>query len=405
MRILPIQFQNKLGYTLSARLELPPDQHPYAFAIFAHVFTGNKNLSATRHISRALTVNGFGVLRFDFTGLGESEGDFSDTNFSSNVEDLLSAAEYLNEHYMPPKLIVGHSLGGAAAVFAAAQIPSITTLATIGAPSEPAHVRHLLKDGIEEIKRKGCATINIAGREFQIKKHFLDDIESKKMFDVVRNLRKPILVLHSPQDAVVAIENAAHIYHAAYHPKSFVTLDGADHMLTDKKDAAYTGDVIATWASRYIQRTEEEKVKTHLQVAARIDDDPGYTTEIIADKHHLIADEPKQVGGNDFGPDPYELLAASLGACTVMTLKMYAQRKGWPLEEVTVHLKHEKKHAADCENCEENKSRLDHFTRSIEIEGPLSPEMRKRLLEIANKCPVHRTLHAQVVVETSLLEP
>ncbi len=404
MRSKKVEFKNTNGFSLAARLELPADRYPYAYAIFAHVFTGNKNLSATRHISRALTQSGIAVLRFDFTGLGDSEGEFADTNFTSNVEDIMAAAQFLEDNYKAPSVLVGHSLGGAAVIFAASRLFSVRAVATIGAPSEPEHVSHLIEDSLEHIEQQGKATVNIGGRVFTIKKQFLDDLKSKNMFDILRGMRKAMLVLHSPQDRVVEIDNAAKIYQAAYHPKSFISLDGADHMLSGKKDAAYVGSIIASWVSRYVDRPEREKLQTDKQVVARLDDAPGFTTEIMADKHSLIADEPEAVGGNDFGPDPYELLSASLAACTAMTVKMYAKRKKWPLEEVTVHMNHAKKYAEDCNDCEKPSSRIDLFERCIEFEGPLDEVQIKRLLEIADRCPVHRSLHGVVKVETTLLE-
>ena len=404
MRSKKVSFTNSNGYTLSARLELPANRHPHTFALFAHVFTGNKNLNAVRHISRALTVDGIAVLRFDFTGLGESEGDFADTNFTSNVEDLIAAAKFLEDHYQAPEILIGHSLGGAAAIFAAHRLDYVKAVTTIGAPSEPKHVTHLLKNSLEDIEANGVATVSVGGREFMIKKHFLDDIRSKNMFDIIRNLKKPILVMHSPQDSIVEIENAAKIYHAAYHPKSFVTLDGADHMLVNKEDAAYAGRVIATWVTRYIEIPEKEKLVTEEQVVAKLGD-IGFTTEIMAGSHGLLADEPLSVGGDNFGPSPYELLSSALGACTAMTLQMYAKRKKWDLKEVEVHLSHGKRYVEDCSTCEENKgSRIDHFDRIIEFEGNLDEAQKARLLEIADRCPVHRTLEGEIRIHTTLAE-
>ena len=404
MRTKKVTFINSNGYTLSARMELPADQHPHNFAIFAHVFTGNKNLSATRHISRSLTLHGFGVLRFDFTGLGESEGDFADTTFTSNVEDLIAAADFLEKNYAAPALIVGHSLGGAASIFAAARLSSIKAVATIGTPSEPEHVSHLLESSIEEIEENGEAEVAIGGRKFRIKKQFLDDLSSKNMFGILQNIRKAVLVLHSPQDSVVDISNAARLFHAAYHPKSFVTLDGADHMLSDKNDAVYAGNLIASWANRYIKIPDDDvMLHTEQQVMVRLGE-KGYTTEIKAGKHGLVADEPLDVGGDDFGPSPYELLSASLGACTAMTLQMYARRKGWDLKEVEVHLSHGKKYMDDCSDCDEPNSKIDHFIRLIELEGNLTREQVERLLEIADRCPVHRTLNNTTKIDTQLLD-
>ncbi|MDF1699286.1 MAG: bifunctional alpha/beta hydrolase/OsmC family protein [Saprospiraceae bacterium] len=398
-----VQFINKNGYTLSARLEFPLTSKPEAFAVFAHVFTGSKSLSATRHISRALTLNGIAVLRFDFTGLGESEGDFSDTNFTSNVEDLLAACRFLRDNYEPPSIMIGHSLGGAASVFAASKVDTIKAVATIGAPSEPEHVTHLLTGKLEDIEKTGMAEVNIGGQVFTIKKHFLDDLRSKNMYNIVRNLNKAILVLHSPQDRVVEIENAAKIYHAAMHPKSFVTLNDADHMLTNKNDAFYVGNVVATWAKRYVDLPMvKNKLSTHKDVVARLGSS-GYTTDIMAGKHGMIADESEDLGGADFGPSPYEMLNAALGACTAMTLQMYARRKKWDLSSVEVHLSFTRSYKEDCEHCDIKDRRLEVFDREISIKGDLDVEQINRLLEIANRCPVHRTLEASAEVRTRLL--
>lgn len=396
-----VEFVNANGYKLSARLELPLTLKPDAYAVFAHVFTGSKSLSATRHISRSLTLNGIAVLRFDFTGLGDSEGDFADTNFTSNVEDLLAACDFLAENYQAPRIIIGHSLGGAASIFAASKVDSVTAVATVGTPSEPEHVTHLLSSKIQDIEQQGFAEVNIGGQVFTIKKHFLDDLRSKNMYNVISDLGKAILVMHSPQDRIVEIENAAKIYHAAKHPKSFVTLNNADHMLTNKDDAYYVGNVISSWVKRYIDVPKKPPLTTHKQVVANLGNE-GYTTEIMAGRHGLIVDESEELGGNDFGPSPYEMLNASLGACTAMTLQMYARRKKWDLQEVEVHLSFDRSYRDDCEHCDETDRRLETFEREIVVRGNLDQTQINRLLEIANKCPVHRTLEAGATVTTKL---
>lgn len=400
-----VKFTNKKGYNLSAKIDLPLKKNPYPFVIFAHVFTGNKNLVASKHISRALTMHGFGVMRFDFTGLGESEGDFSDTNFSSNVEDLEAAAEYISREYMAPAVLVGHSLGGAAAIFASAKIESIKAVVSIGSPSYPEHVTHLLKDKKEEIEKNGCAQVDIGGRNFMIKKQFLDDLQAQNHIPIIKNLGKALLVMHSPQDTIVGIENAANIYKLAKHPKSFITLDRADHMLTNKDDAFYAGSVIASWVKRYIEFPEVETLDTDKQVVVRLEGD-DFTTEVQAGDHAIVADEPVSFGGNNFGPSPYELLNAGLGACTAMTLKMYARRKGWQLDDVYVHLSYAKtqrydQHMNEPENAG---SRIDRFEREIELMGDLNDEQKQRLLEIANKCPVHKTIASPTEFATKLIE-
>lgn len=401
MQSKKVQFTNQNGYKLSAKLEIPADGDIHAYAILAHVFTGNKNLIATRYIARCLTQNSIAVLRFDFTGLGESEGDFADTNFTSNVEDILAAAQFLEENYEAPQLLIGHSLGGAAVVFAASQLSAIKAVATIGTPSEPEHVTHLLSDNIETIEATGKAKVSIGGRTFTIKKQFLDDLHSKNMYGVLRELRKPILVMHSPQDTIVEIENAAKIYHAAHHPKSFVSLDGADHMLSNKSDAHYVGNLVGTWLSRYIDKPQAVPLNTDKQVVARLDG-AGYTTEIKAGKHALLADESESDGGDDFGPSPYELLSSSLAACKVMTMQMYARRKGWDLQQAQAHVSHSRRYPEDCTGCEDNSKRIEHFDCTIELEGNLTEDQRKRILEISTRCPVHKTLQNVVKIDSTL---
>lgn len=406
MNTQKVSFENKEGQELIGRLELPVDRHPHNFALFAHCFTCTKNLSAVRNISKALIANGFGVLRFDFTGLGESEGDFADTNFSGNVEDLIAAAEFLKEKHDSPTLLIGHSLGGSAVIFAATAIESVKAIATIGAPSNPIHVKHLLKSGIEEIKETGQAVINLSGRDFTIKKQFLDDLESKSLPETVKSLRKPLLVMHSPQDDTVGIKNAEEIYLAAHHPKSFVSLDGADHLLFNKNDSIYVGEVVSGWAKRYLDISEKvsEGLKTKSHVVASLDTEDKFTTQMKVGNHYMLADEPESYGGNDFGPSPYELVSAGLSACTAMTVQMYTKRKGWPLENIEVHTSYDKKHAEDCEDCEKDSAKIDTFEREIRLTGGLDEKQKARILEIADKCPVHKTLHSETQVITKLVE-
>ncbi len=406
MKFTKLLIENAHGEKLSARLDLPVDGEPAAYALFAHCFTCSKNLRAVTNISRALTQRGIAVLRFDFTGLGESEGDFADTNFSSNVADLVYAARYLEEHYQAPAILVGHSLGGAAVLQAAGELPGVTAVATIGAPCDPEHVSHLFDDAREEIEEKGVARVKLAGRSFTIKKQFLDDLEGQNMQERIRNLKRPLLIFHSPVDNTVGIENAAHIFQSALHPKSFISLDRADHLLNDEADSLYVGAVLAAWARKYIDLPQDNAAAPKLPVEAnRTVVQTGavkYVTDIMANGHPLTADEPEEVGGGNRGPSPYELLAASLGACTSMTLRMYADRKKWPLEAVTVRLTHQKIHGKDCRACETQNARIDQFEREIELLGPLDEAQKQRLLEIADKCPVHRTLHSEVIVNTRL---
>ena len=403
MNLQKVTFQNKQGQNLVGRLELPVNQHPHNFAIFAHCFTCNKNLSAVKNIGKALTTKGFGVLRFDFTGLGESEGDFEDTNFSGNVGDLVAAADYLMENYQAPTLLVGHSLGGAAVLFAAAEIASVKAVASIGAPSDPKHVRHLFKSDLQEIEATGKATVNLSGRDFTIKKQFLEDLESKSLAATVKNLRKALLVMHSPQDDTVGIKNAEEIYIAAHHPKSFVSLDGADHLLMNRKDSVYAGEVVAGWARRYVDVPEVSQISSTHEVVASLGDQDGFTTAMKIGNHFMNADEPTSFGGNDFGPSPYQYVSAGLSACTAMTVQMYTRRKGWPLKNIEVHTSYGKEHAVDCENCETETAKIDTFHREIKLSGDLDEKQIARILQIADKCPVHKTLHNETQVLTHLI--
>ena len=404
MQFKKLEFKNKDGHTLSARLDLPVDGKPAAFALFAHCFTCSKNIKAIAHISRALTREGLAVLRFDFTGLGESEGDFADTNFSSNVDDLIVAADFLKSDYQAPKILIGHSLGGAAVIQAAGRIPSSKAVVTIAAPADPRHLAHALGSATQTIRSHGEAEVRLAGRTFKLKKQFLDDLQFVNMQESLKKLNKALLILHSPIDETVAIENAAQIFQAARHPKSFVSLDKADHLLSNPQDSLYAGSVIAAWALKYIGavRPEEPESKpADNPVIARIGKSE-LVTDILADGHRLVADEPVSSGGSDLGPAPYDYLMAGLGACTAMTLRLYADRKDWPLDSVTVRLNHQKIDAAACETCETEEGRLDQIERQIELTGALDDQQKDRLLQIANRCPVHRTLKSEIVIKTEL---
>ncbi len=399
-----LTFTGAGGAKLAARLELPIDGPASAFALFAHCFTCSKNLRAVAHISRALCQEGVGVLRFDFTGLGESEGDFEDTTFSSNVGDLVAAAEFLERDFGPPAILIGHSFGGAAVLQAAARIPASGAVVTIGAPFEVEHVARHFASSLDEIEAHGAAEVVLAGRKFTITKEFVDDLNEQNMTEVVQKLGRSLLIFHSPVDSIVSIENAARIFKAAKHPKSFVSLDDADHLLEREDDSQYVARVIAAWASRYIEtplRPKPDKSHPGSRVVARIGAS-GYRTDILANGHPLVADEPLSVGGTDTGPSPYDLLLAALGACKTITLRMYADRKGWPLEEVTVALEHRKLHATDAEECEDRPAKLDEIRSGLHLVGPLEEAQRQRLAEIADRCPVHRTLDAGVQLVSKL---
>lgn len=398
----PVSFPGAFGTALAARLDSPAGA-PRACAVFAHCFTCSKETKAAATISAALAEHGFAVLRFDFTGLGGSEGDFANTNFSSNVDDLVAAADFLRREHRAPALLVGHSLGGTAMLAAAARIPEAVAVATLGSPFEPEHVLRLLKDSVETIDARGDARVEIAGRDFRIKKQFLDDIRGRKIGGALAQLGKALMVMHSPRDTIVDIDNAAKIFTAARHPKSFVSLDPADHLISRREDALYAGQLLAAWALRYAAPAPEALPAPQAgEVLVRETREGKFTNQVFVGSHVIRADEPVAAGGLDAGLSPYDLLCASLGACTAMTLRLYADLKSIPLERVSVELKHDKIHAADCAECETREGRIDRIERLIALEGNLEPQHRARLLEIADKCPVHRTLHSEILIRTRL---
>lgn len=392
-----IRFTNRAGLELTGNLELPPGGVWQATALFAHCFTCSRNIKAARNVTRALAGAGFAVLRFDFTGLGESEGEFADTSFSSNLDDLEDAAGWLAEHLDAPQLLVGHSLGGAAVLAVAERLDSVRALATLAAPFDPGHVLEQFGDGLETIEREGSAEVQLAGRPFRIRKDFVDDARTHSLDDRLRKLRRALLVLHSPIDDIVGIDNAQRIFTAALHPKSFVSLDQADHLLSSEADSHYAGTIIAAWARRFLQ-LEAAEASPGARVTGRTED--GFVCRVQAGPHLLIADEPARAGGDDLGPDPYRYLAAALGSCTVMTLNMYARHKGLTVERVRCEVTHDRVHAEDCSDCERKSGRIDRLTRTISIEGALDDDQRRRMLEIADRCPVHRTLENEIRIET-----
>lgn len=397
-----IIFAGSTGDKLAARLDLP-FREPIAYALFAHCFTCSKDNLAAFRISKALTQHGIAVLRFDFTGLGNSEGDFSNTNFSSNIQDLIQAADFLRDNYQAPQILIGHSLGGAAILAASENIAEVKALVTIAAPADVAHVKNILADDINDIKSKGDTTIAIAGRKFHIKKQFLDDLDEHHLTDVVSTIDKSLLFFHSPADAIVNIENAYTLFAAAKSPKSFIALEGADHLLSRKEDSAYVANVLAAWVMPYLT-PHDQVMDASSQVIVTGTKESHYTQDISADNHVFYADEPIAIGGNDLGPGPYDYLLAALGACKAITLRMYADNKNLPLDRTVIKLNHKKDYAKDCKDCEKTSAKIDKIAVAIELQGDLTQEQREKLLAISEKCPVHKTLTSTVEIESTLTE-
>lgn len=412
-------FPGAQGQELAARLDMPGGA-PRAFVLFAHCFTCSKDVFAAARVSQALADRGFAVLRFDFTGLGSSDGEFANTNFSSNVADLIAAANHLRETYVAPAILVGHSLGGAAVLAAAHELPEVKAIATIGAPFDAAHVVNNFRAQVDEIESQGVASVTLAGRQFTIQKQFLDDLERQDVGKRLGSLRKALLIFHAPGDEVVGIDNASRIFTAAKHPKSFISLDDADHLLQKRTDAIYVADVLSAWAGRYIAKghvlaepqsavagVEPEAVAPDLPAGVARASETGrgkFQQAIAVDHHELVADEPESYGGMASGPSPYDYLAIALAACTSMTLRMYAERKGMALQHVEVDVSHKKFHAQDCDDCGEGREgRVDRFLRELRLAGVLNAAERTRLTEIADRCPVHKTLQQSSVIVTKLL--
>ena len=400
---IPVKIENASGHTLTGVLERPSEPHR-ATALFAHCFTCSKDLKAVTRIARALNDAGIAVLRFDFTGLGESGGDFSDSSFSTNISDVVDTANWLGRELGGPVILIGHSLGGTAMLAAAREITSARAVATIGSPAMPAHLRHLLGDNEATIRDTGEAEVSLGGRPFVLRRQFVEDLDAHDMPSEIAGLRKALMVMHAPLDDVVEIENAAEIFTTAKHPKSFVSLDDADHLLTREADATYAGNVLAAWAVRYLPEPIAADTSVDAKLVSATTGSGSFRTEIMAAGHRLTADEPLSVGGSNLGPSPYDLLGAALAACTTMTLQMYAKHKKLPLDAATVHVRHGKIHATDCGDCETVDGKVDEFRREIVIDGDLTDDQRQRMLEIADRCPVHRTLHSEVKIRSALRE-
>jgi uncharacterized OsmC-like protein/alpha/beta superfamily hydrolase len=406
-RIERITFPGSQGSPLAARLDLPAGP-PKAYALFAHCFTCSKDVEAASRIAAVLTDLGYGLLRFDFTGLGGSEGEFANTNFSSNIDDLVAAARWLRREHSGPQLLVGHSLGGAAVIVAAAEIPEVAAVATIGAPADAGHVAGLFDGSLDEISDEGEACVELAGRRFTIRQQLIDDLRADRVCASAAAFNGALMIMHSPIDNTVGVDHAAAIYEAARHPKSYVSLDGADHLLSRAADAEFAAAMIGTWAARYLAdqsgAVEPPPLAPLGHVVVAETTQGKFLNHVVTGRHRFLADEPESIGGFDAGPGPYDLLGAALGACTSMTLRMYAERKGIPLDRVVVEISHDKVHVADAEAAESaNPAKIDLFTRSLHLEGDLDELQRASLLKIADKCPVHRTLEHSSRIVTELI--
>ena len=391
------EFQGPKGYSLSGRLE-EPETTPRGWAIIAHCFTCGKESLAAVRLARALALAGIGVLRFDFAGLGMSGGAFADATFAADVGDLVAAGAAMAAAGRPPSLLVGHSLGGAAVLAAAGEMAMVKAVVTIGAPSDVAHVLHHFDAGsLARIEAEGEAEVSLANRPFIVRKGFVDDLRRHDLEARIARLHRPLLVLHAPRDATVGIDNAARIFAAAKHPKSFVSLDDADHLLTRRADADYAAAIISAWASRYLPRLMEDlpQVEEAQGVIAEETGKGAYQLSMRSGRHRFLADEPEAVGGMGSGLSPYELVSAGLAACTTMTMRMYAERKGYPLKRARTVVTHGKR---------PDQTPADLFTRAITLEGPLDEEQRRKILAIADRCPVDLTLVRGSDIETSLVD-
>ena len=393
-------FDNEAGITLSAAIELPVGHIKY-YAIFAHCFSCGKDILAAARISRALAAQGIAVLRFDFTGIGESEGDFSNTNFSSNIGDILSAVDFLREHFQAPKLLIGHSLGGTAVLNAANDVSECKAVATIAAPATPNHILDHFPDEVKALENQEAVSISIGGKSLTIKQQFVTDLEAHSKTNKISKLRKALLIFHAPLDEIVTIDEATRIFVAAKHPKSFITLDNADHLLSDASDADYVAKTISAWASRYIDDGTKESQHVDQGELFVGEGNQKFLREVSSDDHNWLSDEPVKMGGDNLGPDPYEQLLASLGTCTSMTLRMYANHKGWPVDDIKVQLKHSRIHKKDCEQPDNKQCKVEMLEKTLTIEGDLDESQQQRLVEVADRCPVHKTLLGELEISSN----
>ncbi len=395
-----LTFKSQKGLDLSGILHLPDTIKPKAFGIFAHCFTCSKDIHAAVNIAKQLAAEGYGILRFDFAGIGASQGEFDNTNFSSNIDDLISAFQYLKTHYEAPQFLIGHSLGGTAALAAAPKLSEVKAVATIGSPASPDHVLHVLDGYLERLEQTGEAIVPVAGRDMKFRQSFVDDV--MRHVSDYSHLGKALMVMHAPFDTIVSINEASKIFTQARHPKSFISLNKADHLLSRKDDASYAANIIAGWLPNYVDIQQEAANTIETGVVVKGETDRIYLNIAQAGQHRFIVDEPLSYGGSDLGPTPYQYLGVALGSCTSMTLNGYSRRKELAVKSVLVHITHDRVHAKDCKTCEKTEGKVDRFTRHITIDGDVTEEQRERLLQIADLCPVHKTLENEIKIETVL---
>lgn len=395
-----ISFKNSAGHQLAAVIEQPVIPVK-CYALFAHCFSCGKDILIASRIARSLVARGVAVLRFDFTGIGDSEGEFESSNFTSNIDDIISATNHLREHYSAPQILIGHSLGGTAMLNAAEQVSEAKAVVSIAAPFTADHILSHFQDKVEELEQKEKVDIELAGKILTINREFVSDLKAHSNEDRISQLRKALLILHSPFDEIVPIEEATKIFVNAKHPKSFVSLDKADHLITDKEDAEYVANTIVAWASRYIEEDSSTSQVIDKGEVLIGEGNKKFLREVASDDHTWFSDEPLAVGGDNLGPDPYEQLLSSLGTCTSMTLRMYANHKGWPVEDIQVKLKHSRQHDQDCEQPDEKSCKIELIQKFITIKGDLDEQQINRLVEVADRCPVHKTLLGKIKLESN----
>ena len=397
---LRFSFENASGLQLAAIVDLPILPIKY-FALYAHCFSCGKDILVAARIARSLAAKGIAVMRFDFTGIGSSEGSFEESNFTNNCLDIVAATEYMRQHYQAPRLLIGHSLGGTAMLNAAEHIPEAAAIVSIAAPASPDHVLSHFESEVDKLEKQEKVDIELANKTLTISRDFVADLKQHSLLEKISQLRKALLIFHSPIDNIVSINEASKIFVAAKHPKSFISLDKADHLITEKKDIEYIAEAINAWALRYIDADIAEVPKIDSGEVLVGEGNNNFLREVASDDHAWFSDEPIAVGGDNLGPDPYEQLLSSLGTCTSMTLRMYVNHKGWQVDDIQVELKHSRQHIQDCEQPDKKLCKIELIEKLITITGQLDEKQLKRLTEVADRCPVHKTLLGEIKIQSN----